>query len=85
MHRVLRPGGRFHFVEHGRSDDPRVERWQNRLNGLQQIVFGGCHLNRPIASLVEQAGFRIERLENSYLKGTPRFGGYLYRGVATRG
>jgi len=82
MRRVLRPGGRLHFVEHGRSRDPGVERWQTRLNGIQRTLFGGCNLNRPIATLIEQAGFEIERLENTYMKGAPRFGGYLYRGVA---
>jgi ubiquinone/menaquinone biosynthesis C-methylase UbiE len=83
MRRVLRPGGHLHFVEHGRADDRGVARWQERLNGIQQALFGGCNLNRPISTLIEQAGFRIERLENDYLKGAPRFGGYLYRGVAS--
>ena len=82
MRRVLRPGGRLHFVEHGRAADPSVERWQTRLNGIQRALFGGCNLNRAIARLVERAGFEIERLENDYMKGVPRFGGYLYRGVA---
>ena len=82
MRRVLRPGGRLHFVEHGLAADPRVERWQRRLNRIQQVVFGGCNLNRPISGLVSDAGFDIERLENSYLKGVPKFGGFLYRGVA---
>jgi ubiquinone/menaquinone biosynthesis C-methylase UbiE len=82
MRRVLRPGGRLHFVEHGRSDDEKMRRWQRRLNGFQQTVFGGCHLDRPIAELIEQAGFQIERLEHAYLQGTPKFAGYLYRGVA---
>jgi ubiquinone/menaquinone biosynthesis C-methylase UbiE len=84
MRRALRPGGLFHFVEHGRAHDPNVERWQKRLNGLQQTMFGGCHLNRNISALIEQAGFRIERLENAYLKGAPKFGAFLYRGVAAR-
>jgi ubiquinone/menaquinone biosynthesis C-methylase UbiE len=82
MRRVLKPGGRFHFVEHGRADDPGVARWQQRLNGIQQALFGGCNLNRPISTLVERAGFEIERLENDYLKAAPKFGGFLYRGVA---
>jgi ubiquinone/menaquinone biosynthesis C-methylase UbiE len=84
MRRVLRPGGRLYFVEHGRAPDPGIERWQKRLNGIQGAVFGGCHLDRPIAALIEQAGFEMERLDNSYLKGAPKFGGYLYRGVAKR-
>jgi ubiquinone/menaquinone biosynthesis C-methylase UbiE len=84
MRRALRPGGRFHFVEHGHADDPRVARWQERLNGIEQKVFGGCHLNRDIAALIRQAGFEIERLEHAYLKGAPKFAGFLYRGVARR-
>ena len=57
MRRALQPGGRLYFVEHGRAGDPKVERWQERLNGLQQTVFGGCHLNRRISTLIEQAVF----------------------------
>jgi ubiquinone/menaquinone biosynthesis C-methylase UbiE len=84
MRRALRPGGHLHFVEHGRASDPGVRRWQERLNPVQKRIGGGCHLNRPIAALVEQAGFDIEWLENGYLEGAPRFAGFLYRGVATR-
>jgi ubiquinone/menaquinone biosynthesis C-methylase UbiE len=84
VRRALAPGGRFHFVEHGRAPDADVERWQNRLNSLQKRLVGGCHLNRDIQALIEQAGFRLERLERRYLKGAPRFGGALYVGVATR-
>ena len=84
MRRALRPGGRLYFVEHGRAEDPDVQRWQDRLDSLQQRIFGGCHLNRRISTLIGQAGFEIERLENSYLKGAPKFGGFLYRGVAKR-
>ena len=84
MRRVLSPGGRFYFVEHGRAADPKTERWQERLNSIQQTAFGGCNLNRRISALIEQAGFEMERLENSYLKGAPKFAGFLYRGVAKR-
>ena len=84
MRRALSPGGRLYFVEHGRAEDPNVERWQERLNALNQTVFGGCTLNRPISALIEQAGFEIEQLEHGYLKGAPKFGGFLYRGVAKR-
>ena len=51
---------------------------------MNQTVFGGCTLNRRISALIEQAGFEIEQLEHSYLKGAPKFGGFLYRGVAKR-
>ena len=57
MHRVLRPGGQVHFVEHGRSPDPGVARWQDRLTPLQRRLFGGCHLNRPIDRLLSRAGY----------------------------
>jgi ubiquinone/menaquinone biosynthesis C-methylase UbiE len=82
MRRVLKPGGRLHFVEHGLSGNASVARWQRRLNGVQQVIFGGCHLNRPIDRLINLAGFEIERLENDYMKGAPKFAGFLYRGVA---
>jgi ubiquinone/menaquinone biosynthesis C-methylase UbiE len=84
VRRALAPQGRFHFVEHGRAEDPNVERWQHRLNSMNRRVLGGCNLNRPIATLIEQAGFQIERLEKSYMKDAPRFAGFLYRGVARR-
>lgn len=84
VRRVLAPTGRLHFVEHGLADDAKVVRWQNRLNGIEQRLFGGCNFNRPISTLIEQAGFTIERLDHDYLKGAPKFAGYLYRGVAKR-
>jgi ubiquinone/menaquinone biosynthesis C-methylase UbiE len=84
MRRALNPGGRLYFVEHGRAEDPNVERWQERLNSMNQTVFGGCNLNRHISALIEQAGFEIEQLEHGYLNGAPKFGGFLYRGVAKR-
>ena len=82
MRRVLRPGGSLHFVEHGRSPDDGVRRWQDRLNGIQQKVAGGCNLNRDIASIIATGGFEISRLENYYGKGEPKAFGYLYEGVA---
>jgi ubiquinone/menaquinone biosynthesis C-methylase UbiE len=84
IRRALKPGGLFYFVEHGLSDDARVARWQARLNGLNQKMLGGCHLTRRISTLITEAGFEIERLEHGYLKGAPKFGGYLYRGIAKR-
>ena len=84
MRRVLRPGGELRFVEHGRSPDPRVARWQDRLTPLQKKLAGGCHLNRPIDRLIEAAGFELDRIERFYLwegRG-PKLATYLYAGVA---
>jgi ubiquinone/menaquinone biosynthesis C-methylase UbiE len=83
MHRVLRPGGELHFAEHGRSPDPGVARWQDRLTPLQRLIFAGCHLNRPIDRLVTEAGFRMTQLENYYFPG-PKPYGYVYEGVAAK-
>lgn len=82
MRRVLRPGGALHFVEHGASPHRKVRRWQDRLNGFQQRVAGGCNLNRDIPALIEAGGFAISRLDTYYAKGEPKPLGYLYEGVA---
>jgi hypothetical protein len=78
---VLRPGGRFYYVEHGLSPDPGVARWQHRLNPIQNFIAGGCNLTRDIAGLVTAAGFVLEEAETGYVKG-PKPLTYLYRGVA---
>jgi len=83
IHRVLRPGGELHFVEHGRSPVPAVSRWQDRLTPLQRRLFGGCHLNRPIDELVTRTGFQIAKMENYYLRG-PKAVGYMFEGVAAK-
>jgi ubiquinone/menaquinone biosynthesis C-methylase UbiE len=81
--RVLRPGGRFHFVEHGRSPEVKVARWQDRLTPLQRRFAGGCHLNRPIDQLVAHSGLELSQMSNYYAKG-PRPFGYMFEGVATK-
>jgi ubiquinone/menaquinone biosynthesis C-methylase UbiE len=80
--RVLRPGGSFHFIEHGHAPDPKVARWQARIEPLWKPVAGGCHLTRPIADFIEKAGFEIEALDTYYFKGDPRPFGYTYEGWA---
>ena len=82
MRRVLKPGGRLIFCEHGRAPDAAVRRWQGRLNPLWKRIGGGCNLNRDIPALIEAAGFRIDRLDSAYLPRTPRFAGFNYRGIA---
>jgi ubiquinone/menaquinone biosynthesis C-methylase UbiE len=85
LHRVLRPGGALHFLEHGRAPDAGVRRWQHRLDPLQGAVFGGCHLTRDPVALVEEAGFAVAEVEAGYdAPGPARPWGYLTRGVASR-
>ena len=81
MRRVLKPGGRLLFAEHGRSSEPRVVRWQDRLTPIWKQIGGGCHLNRPIEQLIREAGFRVERLQTGYMKG-PKPMTFMYEGVA---
>jgi len=82
MRRVLRPGGTFHFVEHGRSSDPKVARRQDRFTPPWRRIAGGCHLNRPIDSIITDAGFDLTDLETFSTPG-PRIFNSMYRGVAT--
>ena len=81
VRRVLRPTGRLILIEHGRSPDPSVVRWQDRVTPLWRKISGGCHLNRPIDRLLAQGGFEVSELERGYMAG-PRIGAYLYRGIA---
>lgn len=83
VRRVLRPGGTLHFVEHGRAPDPVVARWQDRLTPIQRRLFGGCHLNRPIDTLIERSGLTLNTLEAGYQKGPKAFT-YMFQGTATR-
>ena len=69
IRRVLKPGGRLLFCEHGRAPDENVRRWQDRLNPLWGKLGGGCNLNRPISELLEQAGFHSADLRTMYIPG----------------
>jgi ubiquinone/menaquinone biosynthesis C-methylase UbiE len=81
MRRVLKPGGRLLFVEHGRAPEPNVRWWQDRLTPVWKRIGGGCHLNRAIGTLIEDAGLQIERLETGYMPG-PRPLTFMYEGSA---
>lgn len=85
IRRVLVPGGRLHYLEHGLAPDAGVQSWQRRLEPLQRRVFGGCHLTRDVPALVRGAGLEIETSRSEYLPG-PRVSrpwtyGYLGRAV----
>lgn len=81
MRRVLRPGGRLLFVEHGLAPDASLRKWQDRLTPAWRWCSGGCHLNRPIGTMIAQAGFRIDRLETGYMPG-PKAMTFMYEGAA---
>jgi len=81
MRRVLRPGGKLLFVEHGQAPDEAVRWWQDRLTPVWRHIGGGCHLNRPIRSMIEAAGFDIDRIETGYIPG-PKPMTFMYEGSA---
>jgi len=83
--RMLKPGGNFLFLEHGRSDDPTVAKWQDRLNPLNRRIGCGCNMNRSIDALIREAGLRFRAFDRYALKGVPRVFMTMYRGVATPG
>lgn len=81
--RVLRPGGTLHFVEHGRSPDARVAGWQDRLQPVYGPIFGGCHLNRPIADYLGRSGLEVEELREFYVQ-WPKSFAYAFLGRARK-
>jgi ubiquinone/menaquinone biosynthesis C-methylase UbiE len=83
MRRVLRPGGRLLFVEHGLSPDSRIAQWQHGLTPCWKRIGGGCHLDRKMDDLIRAAGFRIDAIETGYMSG-PKPWTFMYRGLATK-
>ncbi len=83
--RVLRPGGRLIFFEHGLAPDLPVQRWQKRVEPFFKLAFEGCHLTRHIPSAVAGGGFRIEQIDEGYLAPFPKFGTYCFWGFARAG
>jgi len=81
MRRVLKPDGRLLFVEHGLAPEAGVRKWQDRLTPAWKHLAGGCHLNRPMRTLIENAGFKIERLDTGYMRGTGPMT-FMYEGCA---
>ena len=81
MRRVLKPGGRLLFVEHGLSPEPGVARWQHQLTPVWRNIAGGCHLDRKMDDLIRSAGFDLTDLRTDYARG-PRTMTYMYHGCA---
>jgi ubiquinone/menaquinone biosynthesis C-methylase UbiE len=82
MRRVLKPGGRLIFCEHGEAPDASVVKWQRRITPAWKIIGGGCHVARPIPQLIREGGFTVEKMETMYLPSTPRPLGFNYWGTA---
>lgn len=83
MHRVLKPGGTYCFIEHGRAPTARTARWQDRIDPIWTKLADGCHMNRPIDRLVEAADFEISSLSRFRHQG-PGLLAQMYRGLAHR-
>ena len=83
-HRVLRNRGRFYFLEHGLADDHAVQKRQHRYTPLNKRLADGCHLNRDIISLIDQAGFKLVDLKKFYHFGVPKVAGFFYQGIAEK-
>jgi ubiquinone/menaquinone biosynthesis C-methylase UbiE len=83
MRRVLKPGGELYFVEHGRSDDANIARWQARIEPLWKIIGGGCHLTRRADEMLADAGFAVIEKTVGYVPG-PKIAAFMIHGVARR-
>jgi ubiquinone/menaquinone biosynthesis C-methylase UbiE len=85
VYRVLKPHGKFLFLEHGLSPEPKVQKWQRRLNWLEMRLADGCRLDRDMRALVSAQPFASVQMDEFYIETTPKTHGYMYRGVATKG
>lgn len=83
IHRVLKPGGKFLFIEHGLSNEPNIQTWQHRLTPIQKVIGDGCHLDRDIKAAIAQKFEQLD-IKEFYMPDTPKIGGYLYQGIAIK-
>jgi ubiquinone/menaquinone biosynthesis C-methylase UbiE len=83
IYRVLKPGGKFLFIEHGLSNEPKIQTWQHRLTPIQKIIADGCHLDREIKSLIADR-FANLTIKEFYAPNKPKIGAYFYQGIATK-
>ncbi|MFW6295978.1 MAG: class I SAM-dependent methyltransferase [Halothece sp.] len=83
IHRVLKPQGKFYFIEHGLSHEPKIKKWQHRLTPIQKKIGDGCHLDRNIEQLVKEHFDSVE-VNKFYDPNSPKIAGYMYQGIATK-
>ena len=83
IYRVLKPGGKFLFIEHGLSKEPKIQTWQHRLTPIQKIIADGCHLDREIKTLIAEQFINLT-VKEFYAPDKPKIGGYFYQGIATK-
>ncbi|MGQ9799361.1 MAG: class I SAM-dependent methyltransferase [Ignavibacterium sp.] len=84
IYRVLKPNGKYYFLEHGLADKPFTQKLQHLLNPIQNIWADGCNLNRDIKTLIENSGLKIIELKNYYMKRVPKVVGFMYEGIAVK-
>ena len=84
LFRVLKPGGRILFLEHGLSPDAKVAKWQRRLNWLQRSFADGCTLTLDVPEILSSQAFSSVEIDTFYMEETPRTHGYMFRGTATK-
>jgi ubiquinone/menaquinone biosynthesis C-methylase UbiE len=82
--RVLKPGGRILFSEHGLAPDAGIAKWQRRVEPVWKPLAGGCHLTRDTLGLLREGGFESDDAETMYLPNTPKIAGYVSWGSARR-
>ncbi|MEK9650172.1 MAG: class I SAM-dependent methyltransferase [Gammaproteobacteria bacterium] len=81
--RVLKPEGKLLFMEHGLSPEKNIQKWQNRLTPHWKKLAGGCHMNRDIEEILQNAGFKFEKIKKKYIKG-PKILAFNYYGIASK-
>jgi ubiquinone/menaquinone biosynthesis C-methylase UbiE len=84
LRRILKPGGRFLYAEHGKAPDPSVQKWQNRIEPVWKRVAGGCHLTRPVSATIAASGFASSSHGERYAPKTPRWAGWMEWGEAVK-
>lgn len=84
LRRILKPGGKLLYLEHGRAPETKVQRWQERIEPTWKVLMGGCHLTRPVNKAVEQAGFAVQPIDQGYMPKMPKFASWMEWGEAVR-